>query len=314
MMYASEVFERIKKNMKKVISGKDEVIDKVLICLLCEGHVLIEDMPGTGKTTVAKSLASSVGVDFKRIQFTPDLLPSELTGLKYFNQKQGDFVFSKGMVFTNILLADEINRATPRTQSSLLECMEERQVSDHGVTYQLDRPFMVIATENPIETQGTFPLPEAQLDRFFMKISMGYPSFENEVSMLISRKKTDPLSELKPVVNGDEIKAAQDEINDIYIDTDLVSYIVSIVNATRSSGEVKTGVSPRGALALLKASRCYAAVNGRNFVVPDDIKAVAQDVLSHRIIVNKLTSDRTGTAREIIRKAVLSVPVPAEKE
>lgn len=313
-MYASEIFERIKKNMKKVISGKDEVIDKVLICLLCEGHVLIEDMPGTGKTTVAKSLASSVGVDFKRIQFTPDLLPSELTGLKYFNQKQGDFVFSKGMVFTNILLADEINRATPRTQSSLLECMEERQVSDHGVTYQLDRPFMVIATENPIETQGTFPLPEAQLDRFFMKISMGYPSFENEVSMLISRKKTDPLSELKPVVNGDEIKAAQDEINDIYIDTDLVSYIVSIVNATRSSGEVKTGVSPRGALALLKASRCYAAVNGRNFVAPDDIKAVAQDVLSHRIIVNKLTSDRTGTAREIIRKAVLSVPVPAEKE
>ncbi|MBE6853407.1 MAG: MoxR family ATPase [Ruminococcus sp.] len=312
-MNTADICEKIKENITKVIIGKEDVIDKVLICLICGGHVLLEDMPGTGKTTLAKALAASVGGDFKRIQFTPDLLPSELTGMKYFNQKEGEFVFNKGMVFTNILLADEINRATPRTQSSLLECMEEHQVSDHGVTYKLENPFMVIATQNPVETQGTFPLPEAQLDRFFMKLSMGYPTPESEADMLLSHSVSNPLDSLKKVVSADEINSVKEKAACIYTDRDIVSYIINIAAATRNDNDIKLGVSPRGSLALLNASKGHAAIKGREYVVPDDVKAVAGDVLSHRIILKRLTPNMTVSSRDIIGKILSQVPVPVEQ-
>lgn len=312
-MNAEKLCTKLTKNIKNVISGKDEIIEKMIICLICGGHVLLEDMPGTGKTTLAKSLAMSSDADFRRIQFTPDLLPTEITGLNFFNQKEGDFVFRKGAAFTNILLADEINRATPRTQSSLLECMEERQISESGVTYRLDRPFMVIATQNPVETQGTFPLPEAQLDRFFMKLSVGYPSFESEVDMLKNHGVSNPVSELHSVVSKDEIISVQDEVRKIKVCDDLLDYIVNITEATRTDSDVKAGVSPRGTLALLLAAKGKAAVCGRNYVIPDDIKDVAVPVLSHRIILKKLASNRSEAACGIIKRVVSGITVPAEQ-
>lgn len=312
-MKSKEVFEKLSRSVSGVIVGKDDVIRKVIVCMLCGGHILLEDLPGTGKTTLAKSLALSADADFRRIQFTPDLLPSEVTGLKIFDQKKGEFVFSRGAAFTNILLADEINRATPRTQSSLLECMEEKQISDSGVTYKLERPFVVLATQNPLETQGTFPLPEAQLDRFFMKLSMGYPSFENEISMLMTHGSSDPVSSVTPVVSREDINDAYDEIKQVSVSEDLAGYIISIVEATRQDSDLKTGVSPRGALALLNASKGYAAVSGRDYVIPDDVKEAAEDVLAHRVILKKLSADRTAAAREIIRRIVDRIPVPAEQ-
>lgn len=310
----NDIYEKLSANISKVISGKNDVIRKVIITMLCGGHVLLEDMPGTGKTTLAKSLALSCDGDFRRVQFTPDLLPSEVTGLRYFNQKEGEFVFGKGAVFTNILLADEINRATPRTQSSLLECMEERQVSESGTTYKLDRPFMVIATQNPVETQGTFPLPEAQLDRFFMKLSMGYPSFDSEIEMLKNHGYSNPVSELTPVVTRDEIIAAQDEIRMVKVSDDIMKYIMTIVKATRENDSVKAGVSPRGALALLSAVKGWAAAAGRDYAEPDDVKAVAEDVLSHRLIMKRLSADRNESARMVIRAVLSNTEVPSEQE
>lgn len=312
-MNTEKICTKLTQNIKTVISGKDEIIEKMIISLICGGHILLEDMPGTGKTTLAKSLALSSDADFRRIQFTPDLLPTEITGLNFFNQKEGDFVFRKGSAFTNILLADEINRATPRTQSSLLECMEERQISEGGVTYKLDRPFMVIATQNPVETQGTFPLPEAQLDRFFMKLSVGYPSFESEVDMLKNHGVSSPVSELHSVVSIEEIISAQDEVRNIKVCDDLIDYIVRITEATRNDMDVKVGVSPRGTLALLLASKGKAAVSGRDYVIPDDIKDVAVPVLSHRIIPNKLAANKSEAACGIIKRIVSGIAVPSEQ-
>ena len=312
-MNTEKICTKLTQNIKTVISGKDEIIEKMIISLICGGHILLEDMPGTGKTTLAKSLALSSDADFRRIQFTPDLLPTEITGLNFFNQKEGDFVFRKGSAFTNILLADEINRATPRTQSSLLECMEERQISEGGVTYKLDRPFMVIATQNPVETQGTFPLPEAQLDRFFMKLSVGYPSFESEVDMLKNHRVSSPVSELHSVVSREEIISAQDEVRNIKVCDDLIDYIVRITEATRNDMDVKVGVSPRGTLALLLASKGKAAVSGRDYVIPDDIKDVAVTVLSHRIIPNKLAANKSEAACGIIKRIVSGIAVPSEQ-
>ncbi len=312
-MKSEKIYEKLSSSISAAVSGKNDVIKKVIIALLCGGHVLLEDLPGTGKTTLAKSLALSSDAEFRRVQFTPDLLPSEITGLRYFNQKEGEFVFSRGAVFTNILLADEINRATPRTQSSLLECMEERQVSENGVTYRLDRPFMVIATQNPVETQGTFPLPEAQLDRFFIKLSMGYPEFESELQMMKIHGVSSPVSEISPVVTKEEITEAQDEVKNIRVSDDIMNYILSIVRATRANDQIRAGVSPRGTLALLNAAKGCAAVSGRDYVTPDDVKEMAEDVLAHRLIMKRVSPDRTDASRSIVRVIISGIQVPSEK-
>lgn len=276
---------RIKENMKKVIIGKDEVMDRILTALLSGGHVLLEDLPGTGKTVLAKSLAKSMNGEFRRVQFTPDLLPSDVTGLHYFNQKEGEFQFREGPVFTQILLADEINRATPRTQSSLLECMEERQVTIDGETRKLDEVFFVIATQNPIESSGTFPLPEAQMDRFFMKLSMGFPSKEEELAILDRFQLAEPLKTLEPVCTREEILEAMEEIRKIYVHPEIKKYLVDIAEASRQDGELLSGVSPRGTLALFKGIRAYAWLKGRDYVVPEDVKALAVPVLAHRLVL-----------------------------
>lgn len=312
-MNVQEIYTKLKENICKTIIGKEEIADKIVICMLCGGHILLEDIPGTGKTTLAKTLARSVDGDFKRMQFTADLLPSELTGIRYFDQKQSEFVFSKGPVFTNILLADEINRATPRTQSSLLECMEEKQVSDHGTTYELEKLFLVIATQNPVETQGTFPLPEAQLDRFFMKLSMGYPDRESEINILKRYEDKNPLENISPVVTKEDIIKAQSEIKQIKISDDIAGYITDIVSLTRNTKEIKLGVSPRGTIAFMNAAKGNAGINGRDYVTPDDVKAVACDVISHRIILNGFFTDKTNENRNITEKLISQVPVPSER-
>ena len=302
---------RIKENMKKVIIGKDEVMDRILTALLSGGHVLLEDLPGTGKTVLAKSLAKSMNGEFRRVQFTPDLLPSDVTGLHYFNQKEGEFQFREGPVFTQILLADEINRATPRTQSSLLECMEERQVTIDGETRKLDEVFFVIATQNPIESSGTFPLPEAQMDRFFMKLSMGLPSKEEELSILTRFEHAQPLAELSAVCTTEEIVAAQRDYKKVFVHPLLLDYMTELSQQSRRHPYVVTGVSPRGTLALLNASKAYAFLHERSFVVPEDIKAVAVFVLAHRLVLSRgVGSQSTGT--EIIEKLLSDVAVPTE--
>lgn len=306
--------EKIKNNISKVIVGKDNIIDLVLISLFCSGHVLLEDVPGVGKTMLAKCLAKSIDCDFKRIQFTPDLLPSDLTGINYFNQKQGEFVFRKGPLFTNIILADEINRATPRTQSSLLECMEERQVTIDGETKKLSTPFLVIATQNPVETQGTFPLPEAQLDRFFMRLEMGYPSQQEGREILDRFDNGDPFPAIECAASSYEVVKAQESLNLITINDDLKDYIVSIIEMTRKHDKISLGVSPRGSLALMKAAKVHAVFEGRDFVNPDDIKFVALPVLAHRIILKGHTISRGATAAETVISDILQkIPVPVEK-
>ncbi len=277
--------DALQSNIAKVIRGKDDVIRKVIVSLLSNGHILLEDIPGTGKTTLAKALSKSISCDFSRVQFTPDLLPSDLTGINFYNQKNGEFVFRKGAIFTNILLADEINRATPRTQSSLLECMEERQASVDGVTYQMDEPFLVIATQNPIEIQGTFPLPEAQLDRFLMRLSIGYPDSKGELEMLTARTSSDPLAVLEAVCGKQEILAAQKCVREIAVSDAVKRYIIDLAHATRQHDKLRLGISPRGALALMHASQAMAAVNGRDYVLPDDVKQIVTDVMAHRILV-----------------------------
>lgn len=306
-----DLANKLKSNMGQVILGKSDVIEKIIISLLSGGHILLEDIPGTGKTTLAKALSQSINCDFKRVQFTPDLLPSDLIGVNFYNQKQGEFIFKQGAVFTNILLADEINRATPRTQSSLLECMEEKQASVDGHTYKLDRPFLVIATQNPIETQGTFPLPEAQIDRFFMQLSLGYPDFDSEVDMLSSQNKTHPLDSVVSVASKEEINLACKVIDDITVSKEVMQYIVSIISETRKHDKIQLGVSPRGTLALLRGAKTYAGINGRDFVLPDDVKAVATDILSHRIMCKGYAvSSSSSASADIIKQILHMVSVP----
>ncbi|MBE5877611.1 MAG: MoxR family ATPase [Lachnospiraceae bacterium] len=302
-----ELLQRIKENMARVIIGKSEVMDLLLTSLVAGGHVLLEDVPGTGKTVLAKSLAKSMASKFDRVQFTPDLLPSDVTGLSYYNQEKGAFVFKEGPVFTNILLADEINRATPRTQSSLLECMAEGQVTVDGVTRQLDKPFFVIATQNPVETIGCFPLPEAQLDRFLMKISMGSMTAKEERQMIDRFIVDEPLQTILAVCSLEEIKQLQEACRQVYIHNDLKDYIVNLVQATRKEG-VQQGISPRGTLAFLRASQGYALMQGRDYVVPEDIKKVAVPVLQHRLIMDMGEQQKVNYIHNLLQ----SIALPTE--
>lgn len=303
---------KIKANMEKVIVGKSQQIDLILSALLANGHVLLEDVPGTGKTVLAKSLAKSIDTKFKRIQFTPDLLPSDLIGINFYNQKEGEFVFREGALFTNILLADEINRATPRTQSSLLESMEEKQITVDGQTYVLDKPFFVIATQNPVETQGTFPLPEAQLDRFLIQLSMGYTNREEAVEILQRFVNHVPAENVESVCTKQQLLDMQKSVEQVKIHPDVAAYSVDIVQKTREKDEVQLGVSPRGNLALLKAAQALAAINGRDFVTPDDIKTLALPVLGHRIILRGSKRDRTTQIENLVNGILEEVPVPTE--
>lgn len=304
----------IRANVSQVIVGKEDVIDKLLIAIIASGHILLEDVPGTGKTLLAKALAKSLNCSFKRIQFTPDLLPSDLSGINYFNQKLSEFEFRPGPLFTNILLADEINRATPRTQSSLLECMEERQISIDGETRQLEKPFLVIATQNPIENQGTFPLPEAQLDRFLFKVKMGYPTTDEGISILKRFKEENPLDAIQSVAEMKEIIEAQTHYSKVTVSDDLLRYLLQIVEKTRIHGDVATGVSPRGSQALLKAAQVQALLQGRDFVTPDDVKAMAKPVLAHRMMVKGSYRSRNDAAEAIVDSILQEVTVPAESE
>ncbi|MFO7154075.1 MAG: MoxR family ATPase [Caldicoprobacter oshimai] len=308
-----DLAKRVKSNIQRVIVGKEDIIDLLLVALISSGHVLLEDVPGMGKTLLAKCLAKSLDCTFKRVQFTPDLLPSDLSGINYFNQKIGEFEFRPGPIFTNILLADEINRATPRTQSSLLECMEERQVTIDGETMKLQQPFMVIATQNPIEIQGTFPLPEAQLDRFLLKVQMGYPSTSEGIEILKRFKERNPFDEISPVVSREEIIAAQRDYVNVFVSDDILRYIVNIVEMTRKHNDVHLGVSPRGSQALLRASQVYAILQGRDYVIPDDVKAMAKPVLRHRMILRNVMAAKGGQQDEIIDQILRQVPVPTEE-
>jgi MoxR-like ATPase len=308
-----ESVARIIENIQKVIIGKKEVIELLMVAVLTEGHVLLEDVPGTGKTTLARSLAASLGCDFHRIQFTPDLLPSDVTGISWFNQKKQEFEFRPGPILTNVVLADEINRATPRTQSAMLEAMQERQVTGDGVTRPLPRPFLVLATQNPIELEGTFPLPEAQVDRFLLRVALGYPIPEEESRMLERFRESDPLNELKPVTTPDEILEMQKARKLIRVEPSVRDYIVQIANATRQNPDIQLGASPRASLALYQSSQALAAIRGRDFVIPDDIKAMAPPVLGHRLIMAAQAQLRGRTTQDLIDDIVTSVPVPLEK-
>ena len=303
--------KNVSDNVSRVIVGKEDAIKLVLCAILARGHILLEDVPGTGKTVMAKSLAKSLDADFARIQFTPDLLPTDVTGLSIWDAKAGEFTFKPGPVFTNILLADEINRATPRTQSALLECMEERQVTESGVTRKLAEPFLVVATQNPVEIQGTFPLPEAQLDRFLVRLKMGYPDTQCAMQILRRFISQSPLEELQPVVKREEIVEAQKALKDVEASTPVMAYITALCERTRQFEQVQLGVSPRGMLALLRASQAHALVEGRDFVTPDDVRAMAEPVLAHRIVVRGMYG-RSGQGEMIVAEALKSTPVPTE--
>ncbi len=307
----AEFAKQVSDNVNRVIVGKEEAIKLVLCAILARGHILLEDVPGTGKTVMAKSLAKSLDADFARIQFTPDLLPTDVTGLSIWDAKAGEFVFKAGPVFTNILLADEINRATPRTQSALLECMEERQVTESGTTRKLSEPFLVVATQNPVEIQGTFPLPEAQLDRFLVRLKMGYPDTQGAMQILRRFISQSPLEELKPVAKREDIVEAQNALVNVEASEAVMSYITALCERTRQFEEVQLGVSPRGMLALLRASQAHALVEGRDYVTPDDVRAMAEPVLAHRIVVRGMYG-RSGQGEKIVADALKNTPVPTE--
>jgi MoxR-like ATPase len=307
-----EATRAVRQNASRVIVGKEEVIDLLMVALLCEGHVLFEDVPGIGKTTLAKTLAKSLGCTFQRIQFTPDLLPSDITGITFFNQKKSEFEFRPGPLLAQIVLADEINRATPRTQSALLEAMEERQISVERETVMLPRPFTVIATQNPIELEGTFPLPEAQIDRFLMRLHLDYPGHSEERLILQRFKETQPLDDLQSVINGERLQELQKMIRRVRVDPAVENYIVELVRATRSHSGVELGVSPRGTLALYRSSQAYAAIHGRFYVIPDDVKRVARPVLSHRMIATSQARLHGRVMEQIIEEVLHNVSVPVE--
>ncbi|MBV9326162.1 MAG: MoxR family ATPase [Chloroflexi bacterium] len=304
--------ERAADNIERVIVGKRGVIDLLLVALLCEGHVLVEDVPGTGKTMLAKSVARTLDCSFRRIQFTPDLLPSDVTGVSFFNQRTQEFEFRAGPIFSQVVLADEINRATPRTQSALLECMEERQVSLEGETRLLPRPFLVLATQNPIELEGTFPLPEAQLDRFFLRLSVGYPSDADEKDVVRRFRMGSPLDELPAVISVSELAAMQRLVRAVHVSEAVEDYVVRLVRATRLHAALELGASPRATLALYRASQALAGLQGRGYVLPDDVKLLAAPVLSHRLIASAQSRLRGRGAADILTEILGTVPVPVE--
>jgi len=306
------ITDRIIENVQRVIIGKRETIELLLTAILCEGHALLEDVPGTGKTTLARALSASLGCSFRRIQFTPDLLPSDVTGLNWFNQKKQEFEFRPGPVMSQILLADEINRATPRTQSALLEAMQERQVTIDGVTHPLPRPFLVLATQNPVELEGTFPLPEAQVDRFLVNIKIGYPDQGEENEMLERFRIEDPMQTLQPVVTREEVLQLQQDRKSIRVESSIRDYIVRISEATRANVDISLGASPRATLALYQVSQAWAALQGRDYVLPDDVKIITPHVLSHRLIIAPHAQLRGRNVNELISDIVGSVAVPVE--
>jgi MoxR-like ATPase len=313
MQDVQTIATRIIDNVEKVIVGKHEAVQSTAIALLCEGHLLIEDVPGTGKTMLARSVAKSLGCTFRRIQFTPDMLPSDVTGVSVFNQKTREFEFRPGPVIAQVVLTDEINRATPKTQSALLEAMEERQITVDGVTYPMDRPFLVLATQNPIEYEGTFPLPEAQLDRFMMRISLGYPGSDDEITMLDRQQHAHPVTRIDQVVSAEDLVAVQTRIKSVYIDDLIKEYIVKLVAATRKHPDVYLGASPRGSIALYKTGQARAAILGRDYVTPDDIKALSQAALAHRLIISHSARIKNVDPRAVIQEILDSTPVPGAR-
>ncbi|GAB4484240.1 MAG: MoxR family ATPase [Anaerolineales bacterium] len=302
--------EKLLENLEKVIVGKRSALEMVLIGLLCQGHVLVEDVPGVGKTVMARAMAKSLGCAFNRVQFTPDMLPSDVTGVSIFNQESRMFEFRPGPIFGQVILADEINRATPKTQAALLEAMDERQVTVDGVTHPLPRPFMVLATQNPIEYEGTFPLPEAQLDRFLLRVRLGYPNLLEEISVLESQHLRHPIESISPVFSAEEVLEAANAVKAVYVAHPIKRYIVDLTQRTRNHADVYLGASPRGSLGLFRAGQARAALNGRDHVLPDDIKALAPSILAHRLIVNPAARLREVTAERIVQEIIQGVPVP----
>ncbi len=305
--------QRVADNVSRVILGKDQAIEQTMLALLCEGHLLIEDVPGLGKTMLARSMARSIGCTFNRIQFTPDMLPSDVTGVSVYNQKSQEFEFRPGPIFAQIVLADEINRATPKTQAALLEAMEERQVTIDGETYDMQRPFLVLATQNPIEYEGTFPLPEAQVDRFIMRIHLGYPDRQHEIAILESQEDHHPIQDLQQVVSNEELVAAQNAVKQVYVDERIKSYIVTLSQATREHPDVYLGASPRGSLALFKTARALAALRQRDYVLPDDIKELAAPTLAHRIIISPSARIKNISSEAILHEILETIPVPGAR-
>lgn len=311
--YMNPIIMNIIRNIEKVMVGKRNVAELSVVALLAEGHVLLEDVPGVGKTMMVRTLAKSVGATFKRIQFTPDLLPSDVTGVSIYNPKEMEFQFRPGPIMGNIILADEINRTSPKTQAALLEGMEESSITVDGITHKLEKPFFVMATQNPIEYEGTYPLPEAQLDRFLLKMEMGYPTADEEMEVLSRVQSSSPIEELQPVITLEELRKLQKEVKTIVVDDTLKRYIVDIANETRTNEDVYLGASPRGSIALMKAAQAYAFMNGRDYCIPDDIQYLAPYVFSHRIILKSEAKFKGVTAEEVVLRAIARVPVPVQR-